>query len=355
MPTSTSAIQRQWNFETSIIALASSRKGDWVAVSLGDGSVRLLAAFDDTDNPKTLPLHQGISLSLQPDTHESGFLSGGDDGKIIAIDPEQGTTSLLAEHKNQWIDQVASSPDGAYRAYSLGKNIYMLNAKGEKHSGPLLCPSSIGGLAFSPNSKRLASSHYNGLSLWWTNAKENVPVKLEWKGSHLQTIWHPEGKIILTSLQESALHGWRLSDNNEMRMQGYAGKVHSMDFTAKGKYLVTSGAEQVICWPFFGGGPWGKSPLTLGGSDARLVTSVSAHPKDELIAAGYDDGMIVLAPLDGRMEILIHPPVAEKGSSVVGLCWNGAGDCLFAALENGYLMLFTIASVEKAVKIAAKG
>ena len=42
------------------------------------------------------------------------------------------------------------------------------------------------------------------------------------------------------------------------------------------------------------------------------------HPKDEMVAAGYEDGMIILAPLDGRMEMLIHPPVAgRKVSSVL--------------------------------------
>src|SRR5581483_10214481 len=92
-------------------------------------------------------------------------------------------------------------------------------------------PSSPGGLAFSPNGKRLAASHYNGISLYWTNAKEATPTKFAWKGSHLGIIWHPDSKIVITAMQEAALHGWRLTDNNEMQMQGYAGKVHSMGFT----------------------------------------------------------------------------------------------------------------------------
>jgi hypothetical protein len=60
--------------------------------------------------------------------------------------------------------------------------------------------------------------------------------------------------------------------------------------------------------------------------------------------------MIILAPLDGRVEMMIHPPVAQKGATVTGLVWNGAGDCLFASLENGYLMLFTIESVKQSIR-----
>ena len=257
------------------------------------------------------------------------------------------TPTLLVEHKNKWIDHVAASTDGKYRAYTTGKEIHVLDAEGQTLATHT-APSSLGGLAFAPNSKRLAASHYNGVSLYWLNAKESAPSKLIWKGSHLGLIWHPDGKMILSSLQEGALHGWRLSDNHEMRMQGYATKVHSLSFTAKGKYLVTSGAEQMIAWPFFGGGPWGKEPLAVGGMDSRLVTRVAAHPKDDLVAVGHEDGMITLAPLDGRMEILIQPPQGRE-AGIVGLGWNHAGDCLFAALENGMLLLFTVDSVRMAV------
>jgi WD40 repeat protein len=228
--------------------------------------------------------------------------------------------------------------------------VHVLDDEGqEKFATPIATPSNPGGLAFSPNGKRLAISHYNGVSLYWMNAKETAPTVLNWKGSHLNVIWTPDGKSVLTSTQENALHGWQLADSKEMRMQGYIAKVRSMNFTPRGKYLATSGTDQIICWPFSGGGPWGKPPVTLGGVDQRLVTQVASHPKDEMVAAGYSDGMIVLAPLDGRMEVMIHPPSAAKNATVNGLVWNAAGDALFASTESGTLLLFTIESVRKAL------
>ncbi len=95
--------------------------------------------------------------------------------------------------------------------------------------------------------------------------------------------------------------------------------------------------------------------MTLGGRDARIVTRVAPHPKDEMIAAGYEDGTIIMAPMDGRMEMMVHAPITEKGAGVVGLVWNKAGDCLFAALENGLLLLFTVESVSHAVKTGGAG
>jgi WD40 repeat protein len=349
---SPSAVAKQWDFSLPILALAANRRGDVIACSLGDGSARFLPAYEyeNTGAPKAVKIHDGISLSLQADADAHTFLSSGDDGRVFIIDPGLVAPTLLVEHKGKWVDHVASSAEGGFRAYTVGKQVHMLDAEGHEKLGPASLPSSAGGIAFSPNSKRLAASHYNGISLFWTNAEKSAPVKLVWKGSHLALIWCQDGKTIISALQENALHGWRLADNKEMQMQGYASKIHSMDLTTKGKYLATSGADQVICWPFFGGGPWGKTPLTLGGSEGSLVTRVAAHPKDEMLAAGYDNGMILLAPLDGRMEMLIHPPVATKGAAVTGLVWNGEGDSLFAGLENGYLLLFTIDSVKKSVR-----
>jgi WD40 repeat protein len=349
------AIHRQWKVDAPVLSLCLNRKGDFVAAALGDGSARLFptsAADIDASSyaPKQIHLHDGVSLSLQADADEHGFISSGDDGKVLLIDPALDAPTVIAEIKNQWVDHVAASSDGKCRAYSVGKKIYVLDEEGKpKFTDPLIAPSSPGGLSFSPNGKRLAVSHYNGVSLWWMNAKDTAAAKLEWKGSHLDLIWSPDGKNLLTSLQENALHGWQIADGKEMRMQGYASKVRSMAFTPKGKFLATSGADQIICWPFSGGGPWGKPPLTLGGSDQRLVTQVAPHPRDEMVAGGYDDGMIVLAPLDGRMEIMIHPPTGAPKSGVTGLVWNKEGDALFAGTESGTLLLFTIDSVRKAL------
>jgi WD40 repeat protein len=345
-----SAIYREWKFDAPVAALNINRNGDWVAAALGDGTARVFPADDTADTPKSVKLHDGVSLSLQPDADAHAFLSGGDDGKVLILDPVLGETNLLVEHKNQWIDHVAGSADGKFRAYNTGKKIHVLDEEGKEKFAELPAVSSNpGGIAFSPNGKRLAVSHYNGVSLWWMNAKEKNPTVLEWKGSHLGIVWSPDGQSLLTSMQEGALHGWQLADAKEMRMEGYASKVRSMNFTPRGKYLATSGADQIICWPFSGGGPWGKPPLVLGGAENRLVTQVASHPKDDMVAAGYSDGMIVLAPLDGRMEVMINPPLAAAGAAIMGLVWNAAGDALFAAVESGAVLLFTIDSVRKAL------
>src|SRR5438105_880060 len=83
-------------------------------------------------------------------------------------------------------------------------------------------PSSAGGLAFAPKGFRLAIAHYNGATLWFPNAAA-APERVEWKGSHLAARFSPDGKFLVTAMQEPMLHAWRLADGRHMRMSGYAG------------------------------------------------------------------------------------------------------------------------------------
>jgi len=351
-----SAICRQWRVDQPLIGLVSNARGTFCVAAVGDGQLLIVPSDDAGEDPKFIQAHDGISLELAADADAHGMISCGDDGRVFLVDPGMAAPTMLVEHKGKWVDHVTGEASG-HRAYAVGKMLYRLNESGEEVAPPFAMPSSIGGLSFSPNGKRLAVSHYNGVHLFWTNAPETEPDILEWKGSHLNMMWSPDNSFLVTAMQDNSLHGWKMGAalksqeaGNEMHMQGYQAKVHSMGFTAKGKYLATSGAEQIVCWPFFDGGPWNKQPLTLGGSEGRLVSRVAPHPRDEMVAAGFEDGMIILAPLDGRLEVMINEPVAAKGAGVIGLSWNGEGDALVAALENGHIMLFTLASISRFVR-----
>ena len=129
-----------------------------------------------------------------------------------------------------------------------GKRVIARDDKGREKI--LEVPSTARGLAFAPKGYRLAISHYNGATLWFPNV-EAKPEVLEWKGSHLDVTWSPDARFVVTSMQENALHGWRLiPDKGHMRMSGYPSKTRSFSWSGDGKWLATSGAEAAIIWPF---------------------------------------------------------------------------------------------------------
>jgi WD40 repeat protein len=255
-------------------------------------------------------------------------VTGGDDGKVVATNPKGETETLGQDAKHRWIDSVALGPDSAV-AWSAGKQAFMRNAKGEIKSLDL--PSSVGGIAFSPKGLRLAIAHYGGVTLWFPNAQA-TPEMFAWKGSHLDVMFSPDGKFLVTTMQESTLHGWRLADAKDMRMSGYSAKVRSTAWTADGKWLATSGSEQLILWPFGSkDGPMGKQPRMLIPYDKRAV-AVACHPSQDVVAVGFEDGLVMLSRLEDGAEILAKKPGAAPVSA---LAWNATGSKLAFGTEDG--------------------
>jgi WD40 repeat protein len=256
------------------------------------------------------------------------IVMGGDDGKLVALGAKAELTLLATDPKRRWIDNTALHPDGAV-AWSAGKTAFVRSSKGEEKSFD--APSTVGGLAFAPKGLRLAVAHYNGVTLWFPNMAAK-PEYLEWAGSHLGVVFSPDNKFLVTMMHEPALHGWRLADNRHMRMSGYPGRVRSMSWSAGGKALATSGADAVIMWPFASkDGPMGKEPAMLAPLQAR-VAMVACHPKQDILAAGYGDGTILMVRLNDGAEILVR---RNATAPVSALAWNAKGTLLAFAAEDG--------------------
>lgn len=309
------------------VVAAMFDRGGRLGFALADGTLRL-AAQDDTWPAVTL--HDGAVLAACADARD-GFLTGGDDGKLMRLAAD-GTVVELADFGGKWVDQVAAHESGV-RAAAAGKLVRVLDGAGKtlKTLGPHA--SSVGGLAFDAKGKRIAASHYGGASLWYVAAKEDKPRVLEWKGSHHLIAFSPDGSHVVTAMQEPALHGWRLTDGQHMRMSGYPGKTRSISFSARGRWLATSGAESVVLWPFFGGGPMGKAPTELAGGDAVLCGAVAFHPQHEVVAAGFGDGLVLLAEVASGKIVPVAPP---RGSAVTTLAWSATGTHLAFGTEGGF-------------------
>ncbi len=272
------------------------------------------------------PVHSGGILCAASDG--SRIVMGGDDGKLVALDSKGEVALLATDAKRRWIDNVAVHPDGAI-AWSAGKMAYVRGSKTDDKFFEV--PSTVGGLAFAPKGLRLAIAHYNGVTLWFPNMAANAEV-LEWAGSHLGVVFSPDNKFLVTAMHEPALHGWRLADTRHMRMTGYPGRVRSLSWSAGGKALATSGADTVILWPFGSkDGPMGKEPAMLAPLQAR-VSAVACHPKQDILAAGYSDGTVLMVRLNDGAEILVRK---NGGAQVAALAWNAKGTQLAFAAEDG--------------------
>ena len=298
--------------------------GSTAAFVLGEEAL-LLAAKDGSI--RRAVIHGGAILAAAADG--ARIITGGDDGKVVSTDGAGESAVLASDEKRRWIDQVAIGPNRAV-AWSAGKQAFARPGKGAVRM--LEMPSSVGGLTFAPKGFRLAAAHYNGATLWYPNARAAEPERLSWKGSHLGAKVSPDGKFLVTTMQEPMLHGWRLSDRKDMRMSGYDARVRSLDWTVGGKWLATSGSTQLILWPFQGDdGPMGKTPRIWAPSEAQAEI-VACHPKQEVVAVGYADGLVLIVRVEDGAEILAHKPGAAPVSA---LAWSAAGDMLAFGTEEG--------------------
>ena len=141
-------------------------------------------------------------------------------------------------------------------------------------------------------------------------------------------------------MQEPALHGWRVVDAKHMRMSGYSARVRSFAWTAGGKWLATSGSEQLVLWPFQGkDGPMGKTPRLLAPTEHQ-VDAVACHPREAIVAAGYADGLVLIVRIEDGAEILAKKP---GEAAVTAMAWSTDGTLLAFGTEIGEAGIINLA------------
>src|SRR5574337_272683 len=291
------------------------------ALALADGFVLL----GEPGDQKRIAAHPDATI-LAAVADGRTLLTGGDHGRVVATAPD-GETREIANEKGRWIDALALR--GQAFAWSAGKEVSARDEAGAMRSWT--APSTARGLAFQPKGYRLAVTHYNGVSLWFPKV-EGPPQMLEWKGAHLDATFSRDGRFLVSTMQENALHGWRLADSRNMRMAGYPAKTRSLSWSHDGAWLATSGADAAVVWPFKDkDGPMGKAPRECGVREAR-VTRVAFHPRALVVAVGYSDGLVLLCRLADAAEILARAP---GGGPVSALAWSADGARLLFGLETG--------------------
>lgn len=318
---------RQARLDAWVIAALPLEAGP-TAFALADGRIALM---DAAGAVREVEAHAGGLLCAAID-HAGGVLSGGEDSRLVATAPDGAMTELL-RLKGRWIEHVLAhrgTKKGGWRAAAAGRDVHLL-AEGAPPR-VLAHPSTVAGLATEAKGRRLATAHYNGASIWWT-ASAGERRELRWKGSHTGVALAPDGGHVVTAMQENALHGWRLSDNADMRMSGYPAKPRSLGFTANGRWLASSGSESVVLWPFFGGGPMGRAPTELMGGDASQCTVVACHPAHEVVAAGWEDGLVAMAEVASQRVV---PVCAPGRGAVSALSWSADGARLAFGTETGF-------------------
>lgn len=317
-------------------ACAFNRDGGTVAFALGDGGVRLLPADIAAPAPEAgAPVHNGAVLCLVGDPMSDGFVSGGDDGRLLRVAAD-GTAMEIANQKGKWFEHLAVHRATGAVAATAGKMAFVLK-DGVREFGPH--QSTVAGVDFSKDGSRIACAHYGGVTVWSIGQVTLPPRRFAWAGSHVAVKWSTDGKFIATGTQENDIHVWRMAQATDMRMQGYPAKVKSLSWTADARFLYTSSQPVFTAWPFSGKGPEGKPPLQFGEQGAGLMTVVAAHPTAEYVAGGFDSGELQVGDIKTRRSIVLK---MADGSPITCLAWSPDGQKLAAGNDKGDLLVLDL-------------
>jgi WD40 repeat protein len=279
--------------------------------ALGDGTVRF-------EGGESVEAHDGAVLAAALHPSGEGLVTGGDDGRLVWA-CASGPTEI-AKVPGRWIDGVAANAESKLIAFSAGRELHVRDAADPKFTRTFSHEKSVADVVFDPKGRRIAAATYGGVALWYARIESQKPLMLKWAGSHVASVFSPDGKFLVSAMQDNQLHGWRVADEKNMRMGGYPAKVKSLAFLAKGQMMATSGSNGVVVWPFAGStGPMGKQAAEGGFDEAAMGVRVAAAPALGWVAAGLDDGRVWACDLAGQK---IVPLKAEKGSEITALAMS---------------------------------
>ncbi|HEX2561604.1 WD40 repeat domain-containing protein [Phenylobacterium sp.] len=310
-------------YDAYVTAALFDRTGK-AAFALGDGTVRF-------ETGEVIEAHEGAALAACLHPSGEGVLTGGDDGRVVWSRPSGAQE--VAALKGKWIDSVAASAESGLIAFGAGRELHVRDVKDTAFARTFQHEKSVADVAFDAKGRRIAAATYGGVWLWYARIAEQKPAVLTWAGSHVNLAWSPDGKFLISAMQENQLHGWRVADEKNMRMGGYPAKVKSIAFMSKGQLMATSGANGAVVWPFAGStGPMGKQAAEVGFDESAMVVRVAAQPNGSWLAAGLDDGRVWASDLKAARHDVIK---AEKGPPITALAMTPDGKRLAWGDEEG--------------------
>jgi WD40 repeat protein len=293
--------------------------------ALGDGTVRIEGAEVIFAHP------EATVLCAAPHPSGEGIVTGGDDGRVVWT-TAKGPVELAAL-AGGWIDAVAASAESGMIAFAAGRTVETLDVKEPLFRRSFAHERSVSGLAFDPKGRKLACATYGGCAVWFARIADQKPQMFKWAGSHIAAAWSPDGRFLVSAMQENMLHGWRVADAKDMRMSGYAAKPRSIAFLARGQLMATSGAQGAVVWPFRGNnGPMGEQAAEVGHREgSATVTQVAARVAGSRLAVGTSDGRVWFADVDGTQQVELR----DGGGPISALALSADGRRIAWGDEEG--------------------
>ncbi|MGI9510383.1 MAG: WD40 repeat domain-containing protein [Geminicoccaceae bacterium] len=345
---------RSWELGSPVVDLAFDGSDGAVALALEDGSVAIaktkdqepasgrirISAEDGRSSilPRTKPLPPITRLTVQDGTPialtaygKHGFVVGDASGALTSL-TIGGERTPFSKPLGAPITAIDHAPEtGAIACATTDNRVHLI--RGPKADPETLDHDSpIATLAFSPDGHHLAVACENSITHWKISETCEKHGTLQPCQSPASLAWSPDQTRLACGQETGGVTIWHLDGSAPLALPDYPAPVQAVAWSPDGENLVTSGAFRIIAWPLNPLKQNGQSPQSLdtGKPGLAAVEAIAIHPARPLIAAGYENGMLIIAQIGNPDELVLK---AEGQGAITSLEWSG--DASFIAIGSG--------------------
>jgi WD40 repeat protein len=213
------------------------------------------------------PLHSGVSY-------------------VIAQTPDTGPYTLQQTLGRGMVRSVAWSPDGNVIAVGGVLGIWLYTPELEDIGLLKGHTKAVYGLAFSPDSKRLASaSHDMTVRIWDVDAQTELHTMTGHTGLTVAVAWSPDGSMVASGSYDKTVRLWDADTGDLIRvLAGHTGWVNRVLWSNDGSIFSASVDTTIRKWD-----PLTGETLLVLGDSAGSVTDMALSPDGrQLISVGLD-------------------------------------------------------------------
>lgn len=283
-----------------IMAVAISPKGDFILTGSVDGTAKLWSS--QGKEIYTLEGHHAGVNAVAFSPKKSQIITGSYDKYTILWDIETGEELFRFKRKEnaQDIHSLAFSPDGK-KILVGGKegHVTLWTIPPNKTAAPSHTffdyhKDTVGGVAFSPNNKIIAtcSADKETFLIDLKKPKEKITIKHEDKVKSVA--FSPNSAQVVTASTDGKVNLWKVKDGTLIQeLKGHEKAVNSVAFSEDAKIVSGSTDKSVIIWERKSWRHSYKKKHTLNGHE-KTVHSVAFSPDGDYVVSGSDEKMSIL-------------------------------------------------------------
>jgi WD40 repeat protein len=229
---------------------------------------------------------------------------------------------------------------------------------------PLTHPSSVNGLAFSPDGTTLASVHSDGQAVLWDvrrpdRAYSVKPPLIGHRELALGVGFSHDGRYLYTSGTDGRVIFWAFGDEVAPQRRGslaaHTGYVQALAVSGDGRLLASGGDDDTVrLWDFADADHPVLLPVVLRGGVE--VANVDLSPDGTLLAVGGKDESLALWDLTDRAHPVRLPFTLPGNDEITALDRSvrfGAGGKLLAVADRATVVLLDVSDPRNPRRIGA--